>query len=61
MAKKKKQPTKTNDSGPERRVVTRNRKARHTYDVLEELECGVVLTGSEVKSIRDGKLSLIHI
>jgi SsrA-binding protein len=58
MAKKKKQPTKTNDSGPERRVVTRNRKARHTYDVLEELECGVVLTGSEVKSIRDGKVSI---
>ena len=41
-----------------RRIVTRNRKARYTYDVLEELECGVVLTGSEVKSIRDGKISI---
>ncbi len=58
MAKKKKQQSKTSDAGPERRIVTSNRKARHTYDVLEELECGVVLTGSEVKSIRDGKVSI---
>ena len=58
MAKKKKTQDRSSgaDSGP--KVVTRNRKARHTYDVLEELECGVVLTGSEVKSIRDGKVSI---
>ena len=58
MAKKKKTQDRSSgaDSGP--KIITRNRKARHTYDVLEELECGVVLTGSEVKSIRDGKVSI---
>ena len=58
MAKKKKQKSQTKAADSERRIVTRNRKARYTYDVLEELECGVVLTGSEVKSIRDGKVSI---
>jgi SsrA-binding protein len=40
------------------RVIAQNRKARHTYQVLDSLECGIVLVGSEVKSLRDGKLSL---
>jgi SsrA-binding protein len=35
-----------------------NRKARHDYEILETLECGVMLQGSEVKSVRDGKVSL---
>jgi len=35
-----------------------NRKARHDYHVLDSLEVGVVLTGSEVKSIRHGQVSL---
>ena len=35
-----------------------NRKARHDYTVLETLECGIVLTGTEVKSIRQGAVSL---
>lgn len=35
-----------------------NRKARHEYEVLETLECGLVLTGSEVKSLRTGRISL---
>ena len=35
-----------------------NRKARHDYTVLETIECGVVLTGTEVKSVRSGGLSL---
>lgn len=39
------------------RVVARNRKARHDYEVLEELEAGIVLEGSEVKSLRDGHVS----
>ena len=39
------------------RVVARNRKARHEYEVLEELEAGMVLQGSEVKSLRDGRAS----
>ena len=31
-----------------------NRKARHDYFIKEEYECGIVLTGTEIKSIRDG-------
>jgi len=40
------------------KVVERNKKARHEYDVEETLEAGIVLKGSEVKSVRDGKVSL---
>jgi len=39
-------------------VVAQNRKARHNYEVLDTLECGIVLVGSEVKSLRQGRLSL---
>ena len=39
------------------RVVARNRKARHEYEILEEIEAGIVLVGSEVKSLREGKAS----
>lgn len=35
-----------------------NRKARHTYRIGRTLECGIVLAGSEVKSVRAGKVSL---
>jgi SsrA-binding protein len=35
-----------------------NRKATHDYHILEKLECGIMLTGSEVKSIRNGQVSL---
>jgi len=37
------------------KVVARNRKARHEYEVLEEHEAGLVLRGAEVKSLRDGR------
>ena len=40
------------------RLVAENRKARHRFDILETLECGIVLVGSEVKSLRNGKVSL---
>lgn len=43
---------------PKHKVIAENRKARHEYEILETLECGVVLQGSEVKSLRNGKLSL---
>ena len=39
------------------RVIARNRKARHDYEVLEQYEAGLVLRGAEVKSLRDGKAS----
>lgn len=38
--------------------VARNRHARHEYQVLETWEAGLVLTGSEVKSLRDGKVNI---
>jgi SsrA-binding protein len=40
------------------RVIAENRKARHNYTVIDTLECGIVLVGSEVKSLRTGQLSL---
>lgn len=40
------------------RLVCQNRKAGHDYLVLETLECGMALLGSEVKSLRSGKVSL---
>jgi SsrA-binding protein len=46
----------TKVKGP--RPVAQNRKARHDYDVLETFEAGIVLAGSEVKSLRDGKAQL---
>ena len=39
-------------------VFAENRKARHDYTVLETIECGIVLTGTEVKSVRHGEISL---
>ena len=38
--------------------MARNPKARHEYHILETWEAGLVLTGSEIKSIREGKVSL---
>lgn len=35
-----------------------NRQAKYNYFILEELECGIVLTGTEIKSIRDSKVNL---
>ena len=43
----------------ERKALLRNRKARHEYIVDEVLETGVVLAGSEVKSLREGAGSLV--
>lgn len=57
MAKDKKPPpAKTKE--PELKLVADNRRAHHEYEILDTLECGMMLTGSEVKSLRDGKISL---
>jgi len=61
MAKKKdaekaKPAAKPDDAGI--KIVARNRRARHDYDLLEKIEAGLVLTGTEVKSLRNGKASL---
>src|SRR5689334_24125489 len=39
-------------------IVARNRRAKFEYDLLEKVEAGIVLTGTEVKSLRNGKASL---
>jgi SsrA-binding protein len=48
---------KDDDAGGDR-VVATNRRARHDYEILETLECGIVLSGSEVKSLREGKVQI---
>jgi SsrA-binding protein len=40
------------------KVIAQNRKARHEYSILETYEAGISLTGTEIKSVRDGKISL---
>jgi SsrA-binding protein len=44
--------------GEANRVVASNRRARHDYDIIETTECGIVLQGSEVKSLRAGRIAL---
>lgn len=46
------------DEASTEKVVAQNRRAFHEYEVLETLEAGLVLTGTEVKSLRTGKASL---
>lgn len=40
------------------KVVSSNRKVSHDYFILDTFECGIVLTGTEIKSIRLGKVSI---
>ncbi len=40
------------------KIITTNRKARHAYQVLETFEAGIALTGTEVKSLRQGRANL---
>ena len=46
------------DEKPPTTSVTRNKRARHDYHILETWEAGVVLSGTEVKSLRQGKANL---
>jgi SsrA-binding protein len=45
-------------AGQERKVIARNRRARHDYHIEDVVEAGLVLTGTEVKSLRAGRASL---
>ena len=56
MAKKTSGSTKESPSG--NRVVTQNRRAFHEYFILEQLETGIVLSGTEIKSVREGKATI---
>lgn len=51
MAQKKK-------SDPNSKVIAENRRARREYAIEDELECGIVLMGSEVKSLRQGQANI---
>lgn len=47
------------DASPEGlRIICRNKRAFHEYEVMDQLECGIVLVGTEVKSLRDGQCLL---
>ncbi|MBZ4324347.1 SsrA-binding protein SmpB [Streptomyces huiliensis] len=54
MGKQQKQPKE-----PGRKLVAQNKKARHDYHIITTYECGMVLTGTEVKSLRQGRSSLV--
>jgi SsrA-binding protein len=51
-------PKRATDDDGHIRPVARNRRARHEYDILETFECGLALQGSEVKSLRAGRVSI---
>lgn len=40
------------------KIVARNKRARFDYEISETLEAGIILTGSEIKSVRNGKVSI---
>ena len=56
-SKAKNKPTKAEEGGQSRNIA-HNRKAKHRFEIVEKIECGIVLVGSEVKSLRDSKISL---
>jgi SsrA-binding protein len=58
MAKSKSKP-KAKDDGEDVIVnITKNRRAKHDYELSDAVECGIVLVGTEVKSLRDGHVQL---
>ena len=42
-----------------RQIIASNRKARHDYEITDTIEAGIVLTGTEVKSLRAGRATLV--
>ncbi len=41
-----------------KKIIAENRKARHDYYIIETVEAGIILTGTEVKSLREGKVNI---
>jgi SsrA-binding protein len=58
MSAKKSKAVKKETPGSQSKVISENRQARFRYEIIEEFECGIVLVGSEVKSLREGNISL---
>src|SRR5262245_42020705 len=57
-AHRRRRPRRSHDSGmSEDRTIATNRRARHEYEILETLEAGLVLRGTEVKSLRAGQVT----
>lgn len=57
-AKKQQKPAAADREHDNERLVAQNRKARFNYEIVDTLECGIALVGSEVKSLRTGTISL---
>lgn len=51
--------TARSSNTPARKIIAQNKKARHDYTIVDVFECGVVLKGTEVKSLRQGRASLV--
>ena len=51
--------TRDGEKGGKRRIVAQNKKARHDYAIIDVFEAGLVLSGTEVKSLRQGRASLV--
>src|SRR5919199_2133689 len=51
--------TAQSSNRPARKIIAQNKKARHDFLVVDTYECGVVLMGTEVKSLRLGRASLV--
>src|SRR3954466_14977489 len=49
---------KKRDAKDDTQLICRNRRAFHEYEIIDSLECGIALTGTEVKSLREGQSSL---
>lgn len=49
---------KAKDESPVVKIVCSNRRAAHDYELLDRIECGIVLVGTEVKSLREGQAKL---
>ncbi len=47
-----------NGKNPGKKIIATNRRARHDYGIVDEIECGIVLTGSEVKALREGHVQI---
>lgn len=58
MAKNKPGKAKKGEEDKNEKLIANNRKARYEYEVLDTLECGIQLVGSEVKSLRQGRMSI---
>jgi len=58
MSKKKTEKAAAKKTAPTVKMVADNRKAKFKYEILDSVECGILLMGSEVKSMREGKLSI---